>query len=166
MKVLVVSEFYPRRSDPVLGIWAHRQALAAKAAGAEVEVIVLHRPIPASRSALSPKAWRAALGQPKRAVIDDIDVTYVRYPSPPRPRGYGNWGAWATPFLLLGFGVAFGALLGRVQPMVFGETTAKRLPRAPALLPLFAHLGLVFMLGIYIPRYLADWYREAARLIG
>ena len=29
MRVLVVSEYYPRRGDPVLGIWAHRQALAA-----------------------------------------------------------------------------------------------------------------------------------------
>ena len=29
MKVAVVSEFYPRAHDPVLGIWAHRQAQAA-----------------------------------------------------------------------------------------------------------------------------------------
>lgn len=99
MKVLVVSEYYPRKSDPVLGIWAHRQALATKAAGADVEVVVLHRPIPPIRSALNPKAWAAALLQPKRAVIDGIKVRYVRYPSPPRPRGYGSWGAWAKPFL-------------------------------------------------------------------
>lgn len=99
MKVLVVSEYYPRRSDPVLGVWAHHQTLAARAGGADVEVIVLHRPIPPSRSALSPRAWKAALTQPRRALIDDVDVTYVRYPSPPRPRGYGSWGAWAAPFL-------------------------------------------------------------------
>ncbi len=30
----------------------------------------------------------------------------------------------------------------------------------------FAHLGLVLMLGFFIPPYLADWYRAAARLIG
>jgi len=52
-----------------------------------------------------------------------------------------------------------------VQPMVFGETTAKRLPHPPALLPVFTHLALVLMLGIFIPPYLADWYRAAARLI-
>ena len=28
-KVAVVAEYYPRRADPVLGIWAHRQARAA-----------------------------------------------------------------------------------------------------------------------------------------
>ena len=30
MRALVVAEFYPRAHDPVLGIWAHRQALAAR----------------------------------------------------------------------------------------------------------------------------------------
>ena len=35
---------------------------------------------------------------------------------------------WATPFLLLALGVAFAAMFRHVQPMVFGETTAKRLP--------------------------------------
>jgi teichuronic acid biosynthesis glycosyltransferase TuaC len=46
VKVAVVAEFYPRQSDPVLGVWAHRQALAAQAAGAEVHVLVLHRVVP------------------------------------------------------------------------------------------------------------------------
>lgn len=73
---------------------------------------------------------------------------------------------WATPILLLALGVAFAAIFSRVQPMVLGETTAKRLPHPPALLPVFAHLALVLMLGLFIPPYLADWYRAAARLIG
>jgi hydrogenase-4 component F len=73
---------------------------------------------------------------------------------------------WATPILLLALGVAFAAIFSRVQPMVFGETTAKRLPHPPALLPVFTHLALVLMLGIFIPPYLADWYRAAALLIG
>jgi hydrogenase-4 component F len=72
---------------------------------------------------------------------------------------------WATPILLVALGVAFAAIFGRVQPMVFGETTAKRLPHPPALLPVFAHLAIVLMLGLFIPSYLADWYRLAARLI-
>jgi hypothetical protein len=28
-RVAVIAEFYPSRRDPVLGVWAHRQALAA-----------------------------------------------------------------------------------------------------------------------------------------
>jgi Ni,Fe-hydrogenase III large subunit len=69
---------------------------------------------------------------------------------------------WATPILLAALGIAFAAIFGRVQPMVFGETTAKRLPHPPALLPVFAHLAIVLALGIFIPPYLADWYRAAA----
>jgi len=74
--------------------------------------------------------------------------------------------AWATPILLLALGVAFAAIFGKVQPMVFGETSAQRLPHPPALLPVFVHLALVLMLGVYVPPYLAAWYREAALLIG
>ena len=70
---------------------------------------------------------------------------------------------WATPILLVSLGVAFAAIFGRVQPMVFGETNVKRLPHPPALLPVFAHLAIVLLLGVYVPPYLADWYRAAAR---
>ncbi len=73
---------------------------------------------------------------------------------------------WATPFLLLALGVAFAAVFGRVQPMVFGETTLKALPHPPALIPVFIHLGLGLMLGLYIPPYLAAWYHQAARMLG
>ena len=73
---------------------------------------------------------------------------------------------WATPILLVALGVAFAAILGRVQSMVFGAPTGRRLPHQPALLPVFAHLAIVLLLGLYIPPYLAEWYRAAARMIG
>jgi hydrogenase-4 component F len=74
--------------------------------------------------------------------------------------------SWATPFLLIALGVAFAAIFGKVQPMVFGETEGLRLPHPPALIPVFVHLALVLLLGLYIPPYLADWYRQAAALLG
>jgi hydrogenase-4 component F len=40
------------------------------------------------------------------------------------------------------------------------------LPHRPALVPVFVHLGLALLLGLYVPPFLATWYREAARLIG
>jgi len=73
---------------------------------------------------------------------------------------------WATPFLLGALGVAFAAIFGKVQPMVFGTANVKRLPHRPALIPVFVHLAIVLMLGLYIPPYLAAWYRQAAQLIG
>ncbi|OLE19390.1 MAG: hydrogenase 4 subunit F [Betaproteobacteria bacterium 13_1_20CM_3_63_8] len=73
---------------------------------------------------------------------------------------------WATPLLLLSLGVAFAAVFSKVQPMVFGETTAKQLPHRPMMAPVFVHMALVLMLGLWIPPFLADWYRQAAKLIG
>jgi len=73
---------------------------------------------------------------------------------------------WATPILLVALGVAFAAIFSRVQSMVYGEPTGRRLPHQPALLPVFAHLAVVLLLGLYIPPYLAEWYRAAARMIG
>ena len=101
VRVAVVAEYYPRAADPVLGIWAHRQALAARAAGAEVRVLVLHRPVP-SRAALrarDPRALLEPLRQPLRAELDGIPVTYVPFLAPPRPRTYARWGSWAAPTL-------------------------------------------------------------------
>jgi hydrogenase-4 component F len=72
---------------------------------------------------------------------------------------------WSTPILLIALGIAFAGIFGRVQPMVFGETTAVRLPHAPALIPVFVHLLLVLILGLYMPPYLANWYRQAAALL-
>jgi glycosyltransferase involved in cell wall biosynthesis len=106
VKVAVVAEFYPRRDDPVLGVWAHRQALAVHAAGAEVRVLVLQRVIP-PRTAVArgprtaARALAALLSEPRTQVHDGLQVSYVRYVSPPRWRSYHAWGAWAAPALAL-----------------------------------------------------------------
>jgi hydrogenase-4 component F len=73
---------------------------------------------------------------------------------------------WATPFLLIALGVAFAGIFSKVQPMVFGESDATPLPHSPALVPVFVHLAMVLVLGLYIPPALAEWYRAAAQLIG
>jgi glycosyltransferase involved in cell wall biosynthesis len=101
VNVLVVAEYYPRAGDPVGGIWAHRQALATRDAGAEVRVLVLHRPLPPLSAVRSADAGRAlaVVGQPRTAQLDGLSVEYVRYLSPPRPMSYASWGAWAAPLL-------------------------------------------------------------------
>jgi len=104
MRVAIVAEYYPRAGDPTLGIWAHHQARAARDAGADVRVLVLHRPLPPLSALRGPvrdalgSAWAAA-AQPTSATIDGIRVDYVRYLSPPRGRSYSTWGAWAAPLL-------------------------------------------------------------------
>jgi teichuronic acid biosynthesis glycosyltransferase TuaC len=104
MKVAVVAEFYPRMGDQVLGVWAHRQALAVRDAGAEVRVLVLHRLVPPRASLAegpggAARAIRALAREPHKQTHDGLDVTYVRYVSPPRSGSYARWGAWAAPAL-------------------------------------------------------------------
>ncbi len=108
MRVAVVAEFYPRRGDPVLGVWAHRQALAAQAAGAEVHVLVLHRLVPPRASLQAGAAaatrelgslLRDGVGGGRHQLLDGLPVTYVPYVSPPRGRHYPAWSAWAAPAL-------------------------------------------------------------------
>ena len=96
MRVAVVAEFYPRRDDGVLGVWSHRQALAAAAAGADVSVFVLHRLVPPQREL--GRLWALAR-QPGSARLDGLEVRYVRYVSPPRGRWYASWGRFAAPAL-------------------------------------------------------------------
>jgi teichuronic acid biosynthesis glycosyltransferase TuaC len=106
-KVLVVAEFYPSRRDPVLGIWAHRQALAARDAGAQVQVLALHRLIP-PRSSLAGGPTNAAgvfvsmLREERTQFRDGLPIAYLPYVSPPRDRSYAGWGAWAAPAVAYG----------------------------------------------------------------
>ncbi|HXO08764.1 MAG TPA: glycosyltransferase [Solirubrobacteraceae bacterium] len=101
MRILAVAEYYPRAGDPVLGIWAHRQTLAARDAGAQVRVLVLHRPLPPLRAlrSLDLAAARRAIAQPRTVTLDGVRVDYLRYLSPPRPWSYASWGAWVAPVL-------------------------------------------------------------------
>jgi glycosyltransferase involved in cell wall biosynthesis len=106
MRVAVVAEFYPRAADPVLGVWAHRQAIAARDAGAEVRVLVLHRPVPPlsalrAGAGAAARAVRRAVAQPPRATLDGIEIVYVPFLAPPRPGSYGSWGRWAAPPLAI-----------------------------------------------------------------
>ena len=101
MKALIVAEYYPRAGDPVGGIWTHRQTVATRDAGADVRVLVLHRPVPPLSAVRSADVGRAmaVVRQSRASQLDGVSVEYVRYLSPPRPWSYSSWGAWAAPLL-------------------------------------------------------------------
>ena len=101
MKALIVAEYYPRAGDPVGGIWTHRQTVATRDAGADIRVLVLHRPVPPLSAVRSADVGRAmaVVRQSRASQLDGVSVEYVRYLSPPRPRSYSSWGAWAAPLL-------------------------------------------------------------------
>ena len=99
MNACVVAEYYPRRRDPVLGVWAHEQARATRAAGADVRVLALERPLPPLRALRGPRAAaravRASASQPRHESRDGIEIEYVRFLAPPRGVSYAHWDRWA-----------------------------------------------------------------------
>jgi glycosyltransferase involved in cell wall biosynthesis len=104
VRVAVVAEWYPSPGDPVFGIWAHRQAVAARDAGAEVRVLALRRPIPPLSMARLPpdltalRHWASGTRAGLRSfTLDRISVLPVPFLAPPRPISYGTWGYWAAP---------------------------------------------------------------------
>jgi teichuronic acid biosynthesis glycosyltransferase TuaC len=97
-----VAEWYPSPVDPVHGVWAHRQAVAARDAGAEVRVIATRRPVPpisiARRGPCAVAAWSHGIKQLLSPwELDGIEIATAPFISPPRPISYGAWGYWMAP---------------------------------------------------------------------
>jgi hydrogenase-4 component F len=68
--------------------------------------------------------------------------------------------------LVLGLLVAFGALLLQASRIAFGEAHGSREPVQASYLPMFAHLSLVLLGGIYVPAPVVDWFQHVAHLLG
>ncbi|MBY0429730.1 MAG: hydrogenase 4 subunit F, partial [Rhodospirillales bacterium] len=75
--------------------------------------------------------------------------------------------------LMLGLLLTFGALIIRLQGMAFGEPgrhaglpANSRILEVVALIPLYLHLVLVLVAGLYLPASLVSWFQSVARLLG
>jgi hydrogenase-4 component F len=68
--------------------------------------------------------------------------------------------------LVLGLLVALGALFLRLNSIAFGEPRGQNHKAKGSYIPMFAHLGLVLGLGIYLPAALVAWFQNVARLLG
>jgi hydrogenase-4 component F len=68
--------------------------------------------------------------------------------------------------LVAGLLLAFGALLLRLNGLVFGEPQGRMEPARASYLPIFVHLALVLLAGIWLPAPLVAWFMHVARLLG
>ena len=68
--------------------------------------------------------------------------------------------------LMIGILLAFGALLLRLHDIIFGEPKGPAGPVQASYVPLFLHLALVFVMGIWLPEPLVQWFRSVATLLG
>ena len=68
--------------------------------------------------------------------------------------------------LVLGLLIAFGALLLRLTDVAFGPVRGPTDAVHASYLPIFAHLGLVLVAGIWLPPPLVVWFQHIAVLLG
>jgi hydrogenase-4 component F len=68
--------------------------------------------------------------------------------------------------LVAGLLIALGALMLRLQGLVFGEPTPDAAPSHASYAPMFAHLALVLIAGVYLPPPLVQWFQHVAGLLG
>jgi hydrogenase-4 component F len=70
--------------------------------------------------------------------------------------------------VLLVFGLLLGlcALFYRLNSIAFGEPRGATAEAKASYVPMFAHLGLVFVAGIYLPPQLVVWFQNVAKLLG
>jgi hydrogenase-4 component F len=54
----------------------------------------------------------------------------------------------------------------RLQGLAFGDTTGRSHPVAVSLAPMYTHLALVAVAGLYLPPPLVVWFQNVARLLG
>jgi hydrogenase-4 component F len=68
--------------------------------------------------------------------------------------------------LVVGLLVAFGALVLRMQELIFGEPKGPVGPVEASYVPLFLHLAIAFSLGLWLPPPLVQWFKSVAALLG
>ena len=73
---------------------------------------------------------------------------------------------WLAIILVLGILVALGGLFLRLNAIAFGAPRGQTAKAQASYVPMFAHLALVFMAGIYLPAPLVKGFENVARLLG
>jgi hydrogenase-4 component F len=73
---------------------------------------------------------------------------------------------WLAIILAIGILVALGGLFLRLNTIAFGEPRGPTAKAEASYVPMFAHLALVFMAGIYMPAPLVKGFENVARLLG
>jgi hydrogenase-4 component F len=71
-----------------------------------------------------------------------------------------------TLIFVAGLVIAFAALLLRLHNLVFGAPTGNSDPVQASYIPLFIHLALVLIAGLWLPEAVVGWFRGVAAALG
>jgi hydrogenase-4 component F len=73
---------------------------------------------------------------------------------------------WLAIVLVFGILIGVAALFLRLNAIAFGEPRGPTAKAKASYVPMFAHLALVFMAGVYMPPALVVWFQNVAKLLG
>ena len=73
---------------------------------------------------------------------------------------------WLAVILVVAILVALGGLFTRLNTVAFGDVRGPSAPAQASYVPMFAHLAIVFVAGVYIPPALVAGFENVARLLG
>ena len=73
---------------------------------------------------------------------------------------------WLAVVLVFGLVIAFGALVLRLQDVLFGEASGPPGKVKATYAPLFLHLALVLIAGLWLPEPVVRWFRAVAAQLG
>jgi hydrogenase-4 component F len=73
---------------------------------------------------------------------------------------------WLAIILVFGILIGVAALFLRLNTIAFGEPRGPTEEAKASYVPMFAHLALVFVAGVYLPPVVVAWFQNVAKLLG
>jgi hydrogenase-4 component F len=73
---------------------------------------------------------------------------------------------WLAIVLVAGILIGVAGLFLRLNTIAFGDPRGATAKAEASYVPMFAHLALVFVAGIYMPPVLVAWFQNVAKLLG
>ncbi len=73
---------------------------------------------------------------------------------------------WLAIVLVFGILIGVAALFLRLNTIVFGEPRGANAEGEASYVPMFTHLALVLVAGVYMPPALVAWFQNVAKLLG
>ncbi len=73
---------------------------------------------------------------------------------------------WLAILLVLAILIGLAGLFLRLNTIAFGEPRGPIAEAKASFVPMFAHLALVFVAGVYMPPHLVIWFQNVAKLLG
>jgi hydrogenase-4 component F len=73
---------------------------------------------------------------------------------------------WLAIPLVFGILIGVAALFLRLNAIAFGEPRGPNAKADASYLPMFTHLTLVLVAGVYMPPALVAWFQNVAQLLG